>query len=73
MIIFGAVPGVLGLAMAALQMGAMRRDVHDLLARAAGWDKVKEDVQYMRGRFEEQDVTRLSPSKRRPRLVAAQN
>jgi hypothetical protein len=79
MILFGALPGCLALFVAATHLGAMRRDVHDLVERAASWDKMKLDVAYLRGRFDGTDDTvrllqeqAVSPhaTRRRPRLKA---
>lgn len=68
-IILASVPGVAGLVMATMHMGALRRDVHDLAQRAAGWDQAKLDLQYIRGkmegRSEAQDLERLSAAPRR--------
>lgn len=67
-ILFGAVPGSIGLLVAIFHMGALRRDVHDLIDRSKGWDQAKSDLSYIKGRFEESDVSRLTP--KRPRLRA---
>jgi hypothetical protein len=57
MILFGAVPGCLALFVAFTHLGAMRRDVHDLSTRSAGWDQMKLDVAYLRGRFDGTQAT----------------
>ena len=55
-----AVPGLVGLFVAALNMGAIRRDVHDLVQRAGGWDSMKTDVAYIKGRLDNSDLDRLT-------------
>ena len=70
MICFGAVPGVLGLVMAAVNMGSLRRDVHSLVERSKGWDTAVTDLAYIKGRLEESDVTRMTPTSRRKRIAA---
>ena len=71
MILFGAVPGGLALVVAIFHMGAMRRDVHDIMERAKGWDQARLDLAYIKGRLEGADIERLSaaPVTRRSRAA----
>jgi hypothetical protein len=66
-----SVPGLAGLLVAALNMGAIRRDVHDLVQRAVGWDTkiadVQKDTAYIRGRLDgrQEGLDEVAPTPRR--------
>ncbi|CAB4132033.1 hypothetical protein UFOVP134_6 [uncultured Caudovirales phage] len=57
MILFGAVPGTIGLICALIFLGGIKRDVHDLVKRAESWDQAGKDLAYLRGRMDGTEAT----------------
>jgi hypothetical protein len=76
-ILFGAIPGVLGLVGALWRMGEMHNELRNIVERIAPVPQMAQDIAYLKGRLDGTDVERLSgtghrtPRARKVSAVAA--